>query len=146
VPDPALYYHGDQVRLSVRAEIGVELSYGVTADAAPFADLIAALGQARAAHLADDQAGLAAAAAGLDTALGDLTDLRAQVGVTAARVESIAEGQRSAILYLDEVTSSIEGVDLAATLTRIANDQAGLEAAYMVTARLASLSLADYLQ
>lgn len=146
VPDPALYYHGDQVRLSVRAEIGVELSYGVTADAAPFAGLIAALGQARAAHLAGDRAGLATAAAGLDAALGDLTDLRAQVGVTAARVESIAEGQRSAILYLDEVTSSIEEVDLAATLTRIANDQAGLEAAYMVTARLASLSLADYLR
>lgn len=144
--DPTLYYRGDQVRLSVRADLGVELTYGVTADAAPFAELIAALGQARAAHLADDGAGLAAAAAGLGTALDGLADLRAQAGVAAAQLESVTEGQRSALLYLDEVTSSIEDTDLAATLTRIANDQAGLEAAYAVTARLASLSLADYLR
>jgi flagellar hook-associated protein 3 FlgL len=144
--DPALYYRGDQVRLSARADIGVELAYGVTADAASFGDLIAALGQARAAHLADDAAGLAAAASGLEAALGGLTELRAQHGVTAARVEAVAEGQRATILYLDEVTGSIENVDLASALTRIANDQAGLEATYMVTARLASLSLADYLR
>ncbi|MGD9508999.1 MAG: flagellin [Geminicoccaceae bacterium] len=144
--DPSLYYRGDQVRLSARADIGVELVYGVTADAAPFADLIAALGQARAAHLADDRAGLAAAAAGLEGALDGLTELRARLGVSAARLETIADGQRSTVLYLDEVASSIEDVDLAATLTRIANDQAGLEATYMVTARLASLSLANYLR
>jgi flagellar hook-associated protein 3 FlgL len=144
--DPTLYYRGDQVRLSVRADLGVELTYGVTADAAPFADLIAMLGQARAAHLADDGAGLAAAASGLETALDGLTGLRAQTGIASAQLETVTEGQRSALLYLDEMTSSIENVDLAATLTRIANDQAGLEATYAVTARLASLSLADYLR
>ena len=42
-----------------------------------------------------------------------MTELRAQHGVTAARVEAITEGQRAAILYLDEVTGSIENVDLA---------------------------------
>ena len=55
--DPTLYYRGDAVRLTTRADAGLELAYGVTADAAPFAELIAALGQARAAHLADDRAG-----------------------------------------------------------------------------------------
>ena len=55
--DSSLYYRGDSLRLTARAEFGVELGYGVTADAAPFAELIAALGQAREAHLADDRAG-----------------------------------------------------------------------------------------
>jgi flagellar hook-associated protein 3 FlgL len=146
VADPTLYYRGDQVRLSVRADLGVELDYGVTADAAPFAQLIGALGQAQAAHLADDQPGIAAAAAAVEAALGGVAGLRAGVGITAERLESVTERQRSAVLYLDEVTSSIEDVDLAAMLTRIASDQAGLEAAYTVTGRLASLSLADYLR
>ena len=122
--DPTAYYRGDQVRLTARADLGVEVTYGVTADAAPFAALIGALGQARDAHLNDDRAGLAAASSAMETALGGLTDLRAQVGIAAERLESIAEGQRTTVLYLDEVTSSIEDVDLAAVMTRIASDQA----------------------
>ncbi|MFO1048642.1 MAG: flagellin [Geminicoccaceae bacterium] len=144
--DPTAYYRGDQVRLTARADLGVEVTYGVTADAAPFAALIGALGQARDAHLNDDRAGLAAASSAMETALGGLTDLRAQVGIAAERLESIAEGQRTTVLYLDEVTSSIEDVDLAAVMTRIASDQASLEAAYTITGRLAALSLADYLR
>ena len=144
--DPALYYAGDSVRLTARADLGLNLSYGVTADAAPVAGLIAALGQARAAHLADDRTGLEAAMAGLEQALDGLTGLRAGVGVTAERLESVAEGQRSAILYLDEIVASIEDVDLAEVLTRIAADRTALEAGYAVTGKLASLSLADYLR
>ena len=144
--DPALYYAGDSVRLTARADLGLNLSYGVTADAAPVAGLIAALGQARAAHLADDRAGLETAMAGLEQALDGLTGLRARVGATAERLESVTEGQRSAILYLDEIVASIEDVDLAEVLTRIAADRTALEAGYAVTGKLASLSLADYLR
>ena len=144
--DPALYYAGDAVRLTARADLGLSLSYGVTADAAPVAGLIAALGQARAAHLADDRAGLETAMAGLEQALDGLTGLRAGVGATAERLESVTEGQRSAILYLDEIVASIEDVDLAEVLTRIAADRTALEAGYAVTGKIASLSLADYLR
>ena len=144
--DPALYYAGDSVRLTARADLGLSLSYGVTADAAPVAGLIAALGQARAAHLAGDRAGLETAMAGLEQALDGLTGLRAGVGATAERLESVTEGQRSAILYLDEIVASIEDVDLAEVLTRIAADRTALEAGYAVTGKLASLSLADYLR
>ena len=144
--DPSLYYRGDPVRLTARVDLGLELPYGVTADAAPFAELIAALGQARAAHLADDRAGLATAMGGLETALDGVIGLRAGVGIAAERVETVAESQRTAILYLDEIVAGIEDTDLAAVLTRIAGDQASLEAGYSVTGRLASLSLVDYLR
>ena len=84
--DPTLYYQGDRVALSVRADTGVEIEYGVTADEPGFAGLIAALGQARQAHLADDQAGLRAAMTGLGTALDELTGLRGELGAKTARL------------------------------------------------------------
>ena len=90
---------------------------------APFAELIAALGQAREAHLADDRVGLAAAMTGLEAALDGATGLRAGVGIAAERLEAITESHRSAILYLDEIVAGIEDTDLAAVLTRIASDQ-----------------------
>ena len=144
--DPALYYQGDQVMLSARADVGVEIGYGITADEAGFAGLIAALGQARQAHLADDRAGLQAAMAGLGTALDELTGLRGELGAKTARLESIAEGHRAGLVYLDEVVSGIEDADLPEVLTRLARDKASVEATYLVTGRLAALSLADYLR
>jgi flagellar hook-associated protein 3 FlgL len=144
--DPTLYYQGDQVVLSARAEVGVEIDYGVTADEAGFAELIAALGQARQAHLADDRVGLQAAMAGLGTALDELTGLRGDLGAKTARLETITDGHRAGIVYLDEVVSGIEDADLPEVLTRLARDQASVEATYLVTGRLAALSLADYLR
>jgi flagellin-like hook-associated protein FlgL len=134
------------VRLTARADAGLAITHGVTADAAPFAGLIAALGQARAAHLADDRVALAAAMSDLDGVLEGLGGLRAEAGLAAERLEAVGEGQRSRILYLDELVSGIEDADLAAVLTRIAGDQTALEAGYSVMGKLASLSLADYLR
>ena len=146
VADPSLYYRGDTVRLTVRADLDLELAYGVTADAAPFARLIAGLGQARAAHLSDDRAGLAAAMAEIESALDGVVRLRAEVGLAAERLEATYEGQRSALLYLDELASGIRDADIAEVMTRIARDRVSLEAAYAVTGALAGLSLADYLR
>ena len=126
---------------------GLEIGYGVTADEPAFAELIAALGQARAAHLADDRAGLAGAPWPRSRRRLDGRGRPARrARDTAARLEAVTEGHRSAILYLDEIVSGIEDADLADVLTRIASDQASLEAGYTVTGRLASLSLADYLR
>lgn len=144
--DPSLYYRGDGVRLTARVDAGVEVGYGVTADDPGFAELIAALGQAKAAHLAGDRPGLAAAMTGVGAALDRLTAVRADLGTKTARLESIAEQHRSGLGYLDEMISGIQDVDLAEVLTRIASDQASLEAAYSTTGRLAALSLASYLR
>jgi flagellar hook-associated protein 3 FlgL len=144
--DPSLFYRGDSLRSTARADVDLDIAYGVTGDAAPFAELIAALGQARAAHLADDRAGLATAMADLATALDGVIGLRAGVGIAAERLETVLESQRSAVLYLDETIAAIGDTDLAETLAAIAADQAGLEAGYAVTGRLAALSLADYLR
>jgi flagellar hook-associated protein 3 FlgL len=145
-PDPTLYYRGDDVRLTARADTDLEVGYGVTAGEGPFANLIAALGHARAAHLADARAGLRSAMSNLTTALDGLTDLRARLGTASARLESVAESHRSTVLYLDEITSGIEDADLATLMTQIAVDQTSLEAGYTIAGRLSRLTLADYLR
>lgn len=144
--DPALYYKGDTVELAVRADIGVELVYGVNAAAAPFAELIQALGLAHAAHLADDRAGLEQALAVATGTIEGIAAERARVGVTAARLEDLLEGQRGALVRLDELIAEVAEADLAEATTRLARDQAALEASYLVTARLYQMSLAEYLR
>ena len=144
--DPTLYYRGDDVRLTARADVDLEIGYGVTAGEGAFADLIAALGQARVAHLADDRAGLQTAMANLTTALDGVGDLRARLGTASARLEAVAESHRSTVLYLDDIVSGIEDADLATLMTQIAADQTSLEAGYTIAGRLSRLSLADYLR
>jgi flagellar hook-associated protein 3 FlgL len=144
--DPDLYYQGDDVVTTVRADRDIEIAYGVTAADPAFANLIAAIGLARQAHLANDREGLEAAFNLTDAALTNVAELRGEIGTSGARIEAITESQRSAILYLDGIVSRIEDVDIPMTMTRIANDQASLEAAYLTTGRLSQLSLADYLR
>jgi flagellar hook-associated protein 3 FlgL len=144
--DPTLYYQGDAVAPSVRADTTVEIDYGTTAAAEPFAELVAALGQARAAQLADDRAGLEQALATAAGALEGLADERGRVGVAGARLESVVEVHRATIPYLQELESAIADTDVALATTRLARDQANLEATYLVVARLNQLSLADYLR
>lgn len=144
--DPALYYRGDAVRSSARIGRGVELEHGILASDPPFAELMAALGTAQAAHAADDRGGLQAALSAVGDALDGLVDLRGGLGVGTARLESTTEAQRSSILYLDQAISGVEDTDLPEVMSRLARDQANLQAAYLVAGRLGALSLADYLR
>jgi len=144
--DPTLYYRGDSVAPTVRADPAIELDYGTTAAAEPFAQLFAALGQAKEAHLADDRAGLEQALRSAVEAIDGVADERGRLGVAAARLEDIVDGQRGALVYLDELIAGIADTDLAEAAARLARDQATLESTYLVVARLNRLSLADYLR
>lgn len=144
--DPALYYQGDEVLSSARIDHGQDLEHGVLASAPPFAQLIAALGTAGQAHAAGDGPGLQAALTQLETAFTGLVDMRAGLGVKAGQLEATTEAHRAGLQYLDQTISDIADVDLAQVMTRLAQDQASLEAAYVVTSKLNGLSLADYLR
>lgn len=146
VADPALYYAGDEVTLSVRADRDVDIDPGITAADPAFAELIAALGIAHEGHGRDDGAALRTALARLDAVVGGLAEMRGGLNARTARIEALAEGQRATVTYLDAVISDIEDADLPDVLTRLARDRASLEASYLTTGRLASLSLADYLR
>lgn len=144
--DPTTYYYGDLVAPRVRADEGIEIVYLPTAAEQPFAELIGALGAARAAHLANDRNALQSALDALGRAISGLADLRGDYGARAARLEAIVETQESTRLYLGELINGIEGVDLPQVVSRLAADQAALEASYLTIARLSQLSLTDFLR
>ena len=144
--DPSLYYQGDNITATTRIDAGTVLAYGVTAAAAPFADLIGALGQARAADSANDTTGLQSAMDRLDQAIDGLAQMRGQIGVTSARMQRVGDQHAATAGYLDDVVSRIEDTDVPTAMTQLAQDQALLQASYTITGRLASLSLAEYLR
>ena len=144
--DPTAYYRGDDVTVTVRADRDVEVPYGLTAGNPAFANLLAGLSRASEAHLADDRGGLQAAMGMIETALGEMAELRGESGSASTRIEAIADSQRGSAVYLAEIVTRIEDADLPGALARIAQDRALVEAAYLTTSRLSQLSLADFLR
>ena len=144
--DPSLYYQGDNVVLTARVGAGAELSYGRTAADGSFAQLISAVGEARAAHLSGDKAGLQSALDNLTQAIDGIAQLRGASGAKASHLDSVLENHRSTQLYLDEIVSRIQDTDVPSALTALSADQTNLEASYLTVGRLGALSLASYLR
>ena len=144
--DPALYYRGDSVTLSVQADTGLQIAYGITADRPAFAELLAALGNAAAGHAGNGRDQLNAALEQAGRALDGTADLRGENGAVMRRIEAVNDGHRGTLLYFDETVSRIEDADLPAAMTRLVRDQTALEAAFTVVGRLSALSLADFLR
>ncbi len=144
--DPALYYRGDSVRLTHRADTDIDVAYGIEASDPAFAGFIAALGEALAAHGANDRVGLEGALDQATQAINGLADLRGTLGARSARLESIATSQDAQADYLRESIGTIEDVDLAEAMTKLAQDRIVLEASYLALSQINSLSLADYLR
>jgi hypothetical protein len=85
------YYQGDAVTLSVRADAGREVVYGMTADRAGFEELIGALPK--------------------------VADYRSELGAGQAALERINLGHDDAEVYLERQISDIENVDLTEATT-----------------------------
>ncbi|HEX2525844.1 MAG TPA: flagellin [Geminicoccus sp.] len=144
--DPGLYYQGDDLNRSGWLERDVKVDVLVRADDPAFADLFAALGMTLTGHQANSRPMLENALAKADQALAGVIELRSTVGATAARVQDVAEVQRSAALYLDETRGRIEDTDTSAAMTRMAQDKVAIEASYLIVSQISNLSLADYLR
>ncbi len=146
VADATLYYRGDDLAPQAPVDDGVTLDYAPTADEAAFAGLIGALGKAIAAHASGDRSGLEDALQQLDLAVDGLAELRGAHGARMARLEELVDRQEGERSYVTELRSRMEALDLPEAMARLAQDRATLEASYMLTARLARLSLVDFLR
>ena len=140
------YYQGDAIKLAVRADQGQPVSYGVTADQPPFADLLGALATARDAEARGDSSGLQSALDQVTKAIAGLSDMRGNLGATSQRLNGQVDRQQSTLTYLDQVISRIQDTDVPTAMTQIATDTTNLQAAYLTISQLAQLSLADYLR
>ena len=140
------YYQGDDVELSVRADVGHDLRYGITADREGFRELIGALRAASEGDGSDDHALLESALDLVNAALPKIIEYRSEIGASRAALERANLGHADAALYLAGQISGIEDVDLSEAITRLARDQMVIESAMATIARLNQLSLADFLR
>lgn len=145
-PANASYYNGDDIPLRARIDVDAEATYGVTADARGFRDLLDGLQLAIAGHTADDDGQLRQAAALADTALDGVVAERGALATVTARVESTRASQEGTALYLQDTVSGIVDTDVPAMMAKISQDQVSLEASYSIMSRLSRLSLTDYLR
>jgi flagellar hook-associated protein 3 FlgL len=155
------YYRGDDVKLGVEADVGVNIQYGMTADEPAFEYVLRAMHYVEIAGQPADRTMLETALALVNTALGvesgngalgvdaiqlDLTQLRAVIGASRNGLEVAQQRIDDFKLYTEENISSIEHVDVTEAMTRLATTQTQLEASYMTLSKLSQLSLTDYLR
>jgi len=145
-PANASYYNGDDIPLRARIDVDAEATYGVTADAGGFRDLLEGLQLAIAGHIAADDAQLQQAATLAESAVDGVIAERSELATVTARVESTRASQEGTALYLQDTVSGIVDTDVPATIAQISQDQVSLEASYSVMSRLSRLSLTDYLR
>lgn len=87
-----------------------------------------------------------AALAGLETGSANVAATRASVGARAARVDLVSERMADIAADRDIERSSIEDVDLTATITELQKTMTVLEATQASFSKLSQLSLFDYLR
>ena len=137
-------YGGDTISQTLRVDRDIEIQVGFTAD--DFVPALNALADIKAAHVADNDAGLQAGFTALDNLIDQFADLRGELGAKTARIEVIQESQIVSAALLSETISRIEDTDVPLAISQLAQDELTIEASFVTVSRLNQLSLADYLR
>ena len=94
---------------------------------------------------ANDQAGATAVLDDLYAAQDQIGVYRSKTGTAAARLENSYGEVEDLQLELETLLSSYEDVDMAAAISKMAQQEQALEAAMSVTGRISKLNIFDYL-
>lgn len=153
----ALYFDGNADTLSVRADSGVTLDYGITASPTEdngIQEILTALttvidqpDDVDAVNTAIDQlSGEPDPAPGVVSGgIAKLADTRAQIGSSLDLMDGIRTRLEDNQVDVEAGISDIEDVDVSRAMTLLAEQQTTLETSYAVTARLARTSLLNFL-
>lgn len=107
---------------------------------------LAALAALASALVAGDGAAVRGSLAGLDAAMDETQAIIAVSGARANQLQRVDETHALLALDLQANISDLRDVDLEAVLTEMAGRQTAYQAAMAATARVAGLTLADYLR
>lgn len=138
------YYQGNDDVLSVKVSAEQTVSYGVTADAAPFEQAIRALSLLTGG--ATDSDTLSEANDLIADALDGLTTTQATLSVKASTLQAAETDQADYQTFATSVVSNLSDADVAAVASSLSTYQTQLKAAYSAIGTIRSLSLADYLK
>lgn len=142
------YYEGDDTELAARADHNLTVTYGVNADAPEFEKLIRALHLGATTSVTPTVEGdrIQESLRLVNEVLDSLPDVRTRIGAARHTLESTNQRHNDFLLYADQSISEIEDVDPVEAVNRLSADQTHLQASYTVMARLAQISLVNYLR
>jgi len=130
---------------------GVELPAGIAADQPGIEKLVRALRLIETLQAVPslDASGRATLASALDLVSGSIDQLGQLVGELGSRqvlVEDLSAAHELTRLQLQETVDGLENLDIGEAMTQLSSHQTQLQAAYMMLARLGSLSLLNFLK
>jgi flagellar hook-associated protein 3 FlgL len=140
------YYQGDSEKATVRISSTSTVAYGVTADesgaekALRAAKLVAQL-----TTTPLDTSTLSSAYDLADDAINDLSNLQANISVTANRLDDAKQSQTTYMSLLEGATSTIKNVDSAEALANVKLLDTQLQASYSALSIVLKIKLTDYL-
>ncbi|MBA4274690.1 MAG: hypothetical protein C0436_03445 [Alphaproteobacteria bacterium] len=144
VPDDN-YYAGADVSTSLRADDDVTIAFPVRGDDEAFQKLFASVNIAIKAYENKSDSGMQDAITMIQDAQDKLSGAQGRIGSAVLNLEQITDRQTQLKLYWKGVTEQISKTDIVSATSKVANDQAVLQASYQVFARLVQLKLSDYL-
>lgn len=144
-----IYQGGDNKVAPVEIAPGVRIDVSATAADQPIKDLLrglAGIAVQNSATFADAQDFLAGNAATALDADGDITELRGVIGVGEAQIAQAITRYESEETILTSLFNEKTGRDQFEAASELQLLETQLEASYLLTARLARLSIANYIQ
>jgi flagellar hook-associated protein 3 FlgL len=148
---PNGYFAGNTDIAQARIDTGVSVPYGVTADNTAFEQAIRVLNflansgpfdQTNAA----DVANVNAAEQLLNTAVGQIQQVNAQVGFQQSELDNALQAHQQSLTLAKGQIGDIENVDSATVITQLNALQTQMQASYQTVSILQGLSLANYLK
>lgn len=144
LPDDT-YYQGDELDITVRADLNIDISHSMSANREGFQELIGGIRGLINGDVLDDPAILESSLGLIHDSLGKIADYQAELGTRQAQLDRINQRHTDTEVYLENRISEIEDVDITEAITRLADDQVLLEGAMATIGRLNQLSLVDFL-
>lgn len=143
--DSAGYYQGDAVQHTIRADDNLDLTYGITADALGFEQVIRAM-DVVIKGAPTDTVMLNHALDIVNTATHSVADIRTQIGNTRSSLAEIEKTHQDFMLFATETIGDLENTDITFAITKLNETQTTLEASYMTLSRLGQISLLQFLR
>jgi flagellar hook-associated protein 3 FlgL len=137
-------YVGDLVQNRIDVGAGVQVQQNVAGSTA-FSKAFSAVEQVLAALDNGDQAGMQTALGQFEGALADLTQMRADLGVSLSTIQRAASEQDSRELAIQNRQSKIEDANLAEAATQLKANETALEATFAAQTVAGQKNLFDYL-
>ncbi len=145
VPDDG-YYQGSKENLTVRAQDGYEIEYNIRADDIGFQQMFAAVDLALSGDETDSDVLLGKAIDLINQAIDNINAAQAETNSNIVSLQNINERHVELKLYWEGVKEEVIKTDILSASTKVALDQAILQASFSAFSTINQLRLADFLR